>query len=66
VQLVETVSSRIKEYDERIETLRSEKYPLRSLLRQVKGVGPITALAIRVTVEKVLIARSGGVSGSAL
>jgi transposase len=51
VQLVETLSSRIKEYDERIETLASEKYPHTKLLRQVKGVGPITALAYVLTVE---------------
>ena len=51
VQLVEILSSRIKEYDETIETLASEKYSHTKLLRQVKGVGPITALAYVLTVE---------------
>jgi transposase len=52
VQLVETLSGRIKEYDETIETLGCEKYPHTKLLRQVKGVGPITALAYVLTLEK--------------
>jgi transposase len=52
VQLVETLSGRIKEYDETIETLGCEKYPHTQLLRQVKGVGPITALAYVLTLEK--------------
>jgi len=44
VRLVDTLSKCIQEYDETIEKLGSEKYPHTKLLRQVKGVGPITAL----------------------
>jgi transposase len=51
VRLVETLSRCIKEYDETIEKLGSEKYPHTKLLRQVKGVGPITALAYALTLE---------------
>jgi transposase len=51
VQLVERLSSCIKAYDETIEKLGSEKYPHTKLLRQVKGVGPITALAYVLTLE---------------
>ena len=51
VRLVETLGSCIKEYDETIERLGSEKYPHTKLLRQVKGVGPITALAYVLTLE---------------
>jgi transposase len=51
VQLVGTLSSCIKAYDETIEDLGSEKYPHTKLLRQVKGVGPITALAYVLTLE---------------
>jgi transposase len=51
VQLVETMSSCIQRYDEKIEKLGSEKYPQTQLLRQVKGVGPITALAYVLTLE---------------
>jgi transposase len=51
VRLVETLSSCIKEYDEAIEKLGSEKYPHTKLLRQVKGVGPVTSLAYVLTLE---------------
>ena len=51
LQLVETLSSCIQGYDERIERVSSEKYPHTKLLRQVKGVGPITALAYVLTLE---------------
>jgi transposase len=51
VRLVDTLSKCIQEYDETIEKLGSEKYPHTKLLRQVKGVGPITALAYALTLE---------------
>jgi transposase len=51
VRLVETLSSCIKDYDERVEKLATEKYPHTELLRQVKGVGPLTALAYVLTLE---------------
>ena len=38
-------------YDEKIEKLTSEKYGHTALLRQVKGVGPITSLAYVLTLE---------------
>jgi hypothetical protein len=44
VRLVEALSSSIKEYDERIEKLATEKYPHTKLLRQVKGVATNTLL----------------------
>ena len=51
VQLVETLSSDIAAYDERIEKLATEKYAHTALLRQVKGVGALTALAYVLTLE---------------
>ena len=51
VQLVETLGNCIKAYDETIDKLGNEKYPHTKLLRQVKGVGPITALAYVLTLE---------------
>jgi transposase len=45
VQLVETVKDCIARYDQKIEELGREKYGHTTLLRQVKGVGPITSLA---------------------
>ena len=51
VRLAATLSADIKEYDKKIETLGQEKYGHTALLRQVKGVGPITALAYVLTLE---------------
>jgi transposase len=45
VRLAATLSADIKEYDKKIAERGREKYGHRALLRQVKGVGPITALA---------------------
>jgi len=51
VQLVETVSECIERYDQKIEDLGRKKYGHTTLLRQVKGVGPITSLAYVLTLE---------------
>jgi transposase len=51
VQLVETVNDCIALYDQKIEELGREKYGHTTLLRQVKGVGPITSLAYVLTLE---------------
>ena len=51
VRLAEALSDRIKVYDERIEKLGREKYEHTELLRQVKGVGPLTSLAYVLTLE---------------
>ena len=49
VQLVETVKDCIARYDQKMEDLGREKYGHTTLLRQVKGVGPITSLAYVLT-----------------
>src|SRR5262249_17285972 len=51
VRLAEALSDWIKAYDERIEKLGREKYAHTELLRQVKGVGPLTSLAYVLTLE---------------
>jgi len=51
VQLAEGLSVCIAGYDRRIEELGSKKYEHTKMLRQVKGVGPITALAYVLTLE---------------
>src|SRR5579872_4890983 len=48
---VESLSERIKEYDERMEKIAKEVYPEVSLLKQVKGVGTQTALTYILTIE---------------
>jgi transposase len=51
VQLADALSDCISSYDRKIEELASQKYGHTKLLRQVKGVGPITALAYVLTLE---------------
>src|SRR5262249_34978799 len=51
VRLAEALSDCIQVYDERIEKLAREKYAHTELLRQVKGVGPLTSLAYVLTLE---------------
>jgi transposase len=52
--LLETIGSltrRIREYDRRLEAIAKEHYPETELLRQVEGVGSLTALTYVLTVE---------------
>jgi transposase len=52
--IVETVGSlteKIKDYDRHIEELAAERYPETRLLRQVSGVGSLTALTFVLTLE---------------
>jgi transposase len=51
VQLADEMSAGIQNYDRKIEKLASEKYGHTELLRQVKGVGPLTSLAYVLTLE---------------
>jgi transposase len=51
VGLIERLSGCIAAYDERIEELATKKYEHTELLRQVKGVGPLTSLAYVLTLE---------------
>jgi transposase len=51
VRMTASLSDGIQGYDEKIEKLASKKYGHTTLLRQVKGVGPITALAYVLTLE---------------
>ena len=51
LRLIATLSEEIKAFDQRIEKLGSEKYMHTKLLRQVTGVGPVTALAYVLTLE---------------
>jgi transposase len=51
VRMTAALSDGIQGYDEKIEKLAKEKYGHTALLRQVKGVGPITSLAYVLTLE---------------
>jgi transposase len=48
---IESLNERIAEYDRRIEKVAKEVYPEAALLRQVKGVGPLTALTYILTLD---------------
>ena len=45
------LSIEIRSYDTRIKELSAERYPETELLRQVAGVGPVTALVFRLVVQ---------------
>jgi transposase len=51
VRMAAALSDCIQGYDEKIEKLGREKYEHTALLRQVKGIGPITSLAYVLTLE---------------
>ena len=51
LRLIATLNDEIKSFDQRIGQLADEKYMHTQLLRQVTGVGPITALAYVLTLE---------------
>jgi transposase len=48
---IESLSERIREYNEGIEQLAQESYPQGALLKQVKGVGTLIALRFLLTLE---------------
>jgi transposase len=48
---IQTLSEQIKAFDKEIERLCQEAYPETEKMRQIKGVGPITALAYVLTIE---------------
>jgi transposase len=48
---IESLSERIREYNERIEQLAEKSYPQVELLKQVKGVGTLIALTFLLTLE---------------
>jgi transposase len=48
---IESLSERIREYNQRIEGIAQEHYPETALLKQVKGVGTLVALTYMLTLE---------------
>jgi transposase len=51
VEQIGSLTERIRQYDRRLETIAEESYPETELLRQVEGIGPLTALTFVLTVE---------------
>ncbi len=51
LEQIASLTERIREYERQLETISKESYPETELLRQVEGIGPLTALAFVLTVE---------------
>jgi transposase len=52
--ILETIASltlRIRDYERELESISGEHYPETELLRQVEGIGPLTALTFVLTIE---------------
>jgi transposase len=51
LEQIGSLTQRIREFDRRLETICQEHYPETDLLRQVEGVGALTALTFVLTLE---------------
>ena len=51
LQTIGSLTERIREYERQLETICQEHYPETDLLRQVEGVGALTALTFVLTLE---------------
>jgi transposase len=51
LEQIGSLTERIRDYDRRLEEICRERYPETELLRQVEGVGPLTALTFVLTIE---------------
>jgi transposase len=51
LEQIGSLTERIRQYDRKLQEVSKEHYPETGLLRQVEGVGPLTALAFVLTLE---------------
>ena len=51
LEQIGSLTQRIREYDRKLETICQEHYPETKLLRQVEGIGALTALTFVLTLE---------------
>jgi transposase len=51
LEQIGSLTERIRDYDRELETISKESYPETDLLRQVEGIGPLTALTFVLTLE---------------
>ena len=51
MEQIGALTERIRDYDRQLETISKERYPETELLRQVEGVGALTALTFVLTLE---------------
>jgi transposase len=52
LEQIGSLIQRIREYDRKLEAICQERYPETELLRQVEGIGPLTALTFVLTLEE--------------
>ena len=51
LEQIGSLTERIRQYDRKLETISKEHYPETSLLRQLEGIGVLTALTFVLTLE---------------
>ena len=51
LEQIGSLTQRIRDYERRLETIAKDHYPETELLRQVEGIGPLTALTFVLTLE---------------
>jgi transposase len=51
LEQIGSLTERIRQYDRKLETISKESYPETELLRQVEGIGSLTALSFVLTLE---------------
>jgi transposase len=51
LEQIASLTERIRDYERQLESIAKEHYPETELLRQVEGIGPLTALAFVLTLE---------------
>src|ERR687889_1993668 len=51
LEQIGSLTQRIRDYDRKLEEISKESYPETDLLRQVEGIGPLTALTFVLTLE---------------
>ncbi|MFN2316400.1 MAG: IS110 family transposase [Gemmatimonadales bacterium] len=51
LEMIRDLSRQIRFFDKQIDTLCEERYPETGVLRQIKGVGPVTALTFCLVIE---------------
>jgi transposase len=51
LEQIGSLTERIRQYDRKLQEISKEHYPETGLLRQVEGVGPLTALTFVLTLE---------------
>ena len=60
------LTTRIRRYDKQLEQLSTVRYPVTEILREIRGVGPVTALAFLLVLEDHGRFRNGRAVGSFL